>query len=96
MLIRKKANLLLFIFIFILLFNTISLHIKTGNIVQSNTLLVEKRNTTLSFLELKYFLKKLQETAINISFSGNTEDLSNLKKEKNLLKKLYKKLKTLL
>ena len=93
MLIKKKANLLLFIFIFILLFNAIALHIKTGNIVQSNILLVEKRNVALNFLELKYFLKKLQEIAIYISFSGSSDDLINLKKEKVNFEKLIKEIK---
>lgn len=82
MLIKKKANLLLIMFILILLFNGISLHIKMGSIVTSNILLVEKRTITLLFLELKYSLKKLQGISVDIATTGKSSDLSKLKKEK--------------
>jgi len=83
MLISKKSNILLLLFVSILLFNAIALHIKTNEIVDSNEMLGQKRNVTLKFLELKYNLKKLQETSVNIAFIGNQDDMQKLEKQKN-------------
>ena len=85
MLISKKSKILLFVFVFILLFNAVALHIKTGSIVDSNSLLEQKRNVTLNFIDLKYILKKLQETSVNIALLGNKEGINKL----NDLKRTY-------
>ncbi|GEM_PF-1819596 len=93
MLISKKSNILLFAFIVILLFNAIALHIKTGSIVESNTLLEQKRSVTLNFLDLKYTLKKLQETSANIALTGNQEDLAKLEMQKKTYLKTVARMK---
>ena len=93
MLISKKSNILLFAFVGILLFNAIALHLKTSSIVESNSLLEQKRSVTLNFLDLKYTLKKLQETSANIALTGNENDLLNLENQKNAYLKIVKKMK---
>lgn len=56
---------MLFAFIVVLLFNALALHLKTNNILNSNTQLEEKRNVTLNFLNLKHTLRKIEETTSN-------------------------------
>ena len=93
MLISKKSNILLFAFVGILLFNAIALHLKTSSIVESNSLLEQKRSVTLNFLDLKYTLKKLQETSVNIALTGNQENLIKLENQKNTYLEIVKKMK---
>ncbi|PHR74430.1 MAG: hypothetical protein COA66_01165 [Arcobacter sp.] len=47
------------------MFNALALHLKTNNILNSNTQLEEKRNVTLNFLNLKHTLRKIEETTSN-------------------------------
>jgi len=93
MLISKKSNILLFAFVGILLFNAVALHLKTSSIVESNTMLEQKRSVTLNFLDLKYTLKKLQETSVNIALIGNEEDLAKLEMQKKTYLSIVAKMK---
>ena len=70
MLIARKSNILLISFVCILLFNLIASRMNTSNIEASNAQLVEKQNASISFLDLKYSLKSLQEIALNIALFG--------------------------
>ncbi|NQY22669.1 MAG: hypothetical protein HRT41_01415 [Campylobacteraceae bacterium] len=92
MLIARKSNILLISFVCILLFNLIASRMNTSNIEASNAQLVEKQNASISFLDLKYSLKSLQEIALNIALFGEEKVLKDLRKEKNIYVNIVKRI----
>lgn len=92
MLIARKSNILLISFVCILLFNLIASRMNTSNIEASNAQLVEKQNASISFLDLKYSLKSLQEIALNIALFGEEKGLKDLSKEKKSYVNIVKRI----
>ena len=92
MLIARKSNILLISFVCILVFNLLASRMNTSNIEASNAQLVEKQNASISFLDLKYSLKSLQEIALNIALFGEEKVLKDLRKEKNIYVNIVKRI----
>jgi len=95
MTIQKKSMLLISTFIVILLVISISVFTSTTNIITDNDEVKHQTKVRVSFLELKYSIKELQEISTDIALMGERDGLEEIVRVKENYLSINKKLKSL-
>lgn len=69
MTIKKKINLLIIIFVLIILSNALSTFYGVNNVISLNKNLQNESNISNQLNKIKYTIKSLQESSLNISLN---------------------------